>query len=93
MRLRRLDTCVGCSAELAAGTPAAWYPDERVVRCLGCADGDSAGAAPATAAGRAGESARREHERRARRRQEEVRRRHPRIGGLLLALTDEPVST
>ncbi len=41
-------------------------------------------------AGTAGASARREHERRRRRRESDVRAKHPRIGGLLLALTEPP---
>lgn len=43
--------------------------------------------------GTAGASARREHQRREQRREERVRAAHPRIGGLLLALTDAPQST
>ena len=41
----------------------------------------------------AGGSAQREYERRVQQRQERVRDRHPRIGGLLLALVDDPTST
>ena len=41
----------------------------------------------------AGGSAQREHDRRSQKRQAEVRSRHPRLGGLLLALTDDPAST
>ena len=43
---------------------------------------------PAT--GAAGASARREHDRRKARREDAVRGRHPRIGGLLLALKEPP---
>jgi hypothetical protein len=93
MRLRRAGSCAVCSVDLAVGVTAAWFPDERVVRCVGCVDADVLASAPGVRGGEAGGSARREHERRARRREEEVRRRHPRIGGLLLALTDEPSST
>lgn len=46
--------------------------------------------APASDAGTAGASARREHERRRARREQRVRERHPRIGGALLALSDAP---
>ena len=42
--------------------------------------------------GRAGASARRAHERRRTRRVQQVRARHPRIGGLLLALGAEPAA-
>jgi hypothetical protein len=41
----------------------------------------------------AGASARREHERRKARRENRIRSAHPRIGGLLLALSDDPQST
>lgn len=41
-------------------------------------------------AGKAGASARREHERRQANREKRVRSKHPRIGGLLLALGDAP---
>lgn len=44
-------------------------------------------------AGSAGASARREYERRKGKREERVREAHPRIGGLLLAVTDDPQST
>jgi Nuclease-related domain len=43
--------------------------------------------------GTAGASARREFDRRKVRRDERVRAKHPKIGGLLLALSDEPQST
>ncbi|QIG43848.1 NERD domain-containing protein [Nocardioides anomalus] len=43
--------------------------------------------------GRAGGSARREHERRRALREERVRARHPRLGGALLAMTGEPTTT
>lgn len=44
-------------------------------------------------AGTAGASARREYERRVAKRDQRVRAAHPRIGGVILALTDEPQST
>lgn len=43
--------------------------------------------------GVAGASARREHERRVARREERIRSKHPRLGGLILALSDDPQST
>jgi hypothetical protein len=54
--------------------------------------------APATAAekidmGHAGASAQREYERRRDKREASVRERHPRLGGLILALSDDPQST
>ena len=44
-------------------------------------------------ADRAGESAQREYERRRNKRESGVRARHPRLGGLILALSDEPQLT
>ncbi len=41
----------------------------------------------------AGASAQREHDRRSARREERIRSAHPRLGGLLLALSNDPVST
>lgn len=43
--------------------------------------------------GAAGSSARREYERRSAKREARIREAHPRLGGLILALTDEPHST
>lgn len=48
---------------------------------------------PAPIPGAAGASARREFERRQDRRQERIRTKHPRLGGLILALSDDPQST
>lgn len=48
---------------------------------------------PPAESGVAGASARREHERRVARRDQRVRERHPRLGGVILALTEEPSST
>lgn len=46
--------------------------------------------APRSQTSAAGASARREHERRRDRRHARVRERHPRLGGVILALSDEP---
>ncbi len=43
--------------------------------------------------GTAGASARREFERRAAKREQRIRQRHPKLGGLILALSDDPQST
>ena len=58
----------------------------------------TASAAPAAATvlpevGRAGASAQSEYERRSRRREERIRARHPKLAGLILALSDDPTST
>lgn len=97
LALRRADTCADCAVELPAGTQAAWDAAARTVRCLACtttADStptDSpipAGPTPA-----AGGSAQREYDKRSQRREAAIRSRHPRLGGLVLALTNEPAST
>lgn len=52
----------------------------------------TASAAPVDV-GTPGASARREHERRHQRREESIRTKHPRLGGLILELTDAPQTT
>ena len=49
--------------------------------------------APKVVAGTAGASAQREYERRKTKRENRIREAHPRLGGLVLALTDDPQST
>jgi hypothetical protein len=86
MALRWAGQCVDCAAPLAPGTRACWDPERRTVHCVDCS-------APSPVAAVAGGSARREYERRSQDRRDRVRARHPVLGGLLLALTDDPVST
>jgi hypothetical protein len=103
LALRRPDTCSICRQSLAVGTQAAWDAASRTVRCLACADGPHADAAahaavpepaaPVSAISGAGASAQREHDKRAGRREATIRTRHPRLGGLLLALFEDPPST
>jgi hypothetical protein len=50
-------------------------------------------AVTAPASGTAGASARREFERRKAKREERIRAKHPKLGGLILAISDEPQST
>ena len=100
MRLRYAGTCRLCAAPLAAGADAIYERESKTVRCTECPE------ATATATelepepepveievGVAGASARREHERRRARREDRIRTDHPRIGGLILAMTDDPQST
>lgn len=108
MRLRYAGTCRLCATDLPAGTRAVYERSSRSVRCLECStvattvvDDEPAGperspVPPAPlrdAGGPAGGSARREFERRRDARERRVRERHPRIGGFLLAITEEPQST
>lgn len=89
LRLRRDDRCRVCAAPLAAGVTATYERASRSVRCLTCRAEEAVVVDPGTA----GASARREHARRRDRREQRVREKHPRIGGFLLAVTDEPAST
>lgn len=105
LALRRADTCVACASALAAGTNAAWDPATKTVRCLPCqesttsaiplpvADPPPIPTARGTLTPAAGASAQLEFQRRSERRADAVRSRHPRLGGLILALTDDPAST
>ena len=91
MQLRRAGTCSGCGATLPAGTDGAWHAPTRTCWCTACCDAVSPPPTPvAVDGGTAGASARREHQRRAASRETRVRERHPRLGGLLLALAAEP---
>jgi hypothetical protein len=104
-KLRRPDECSACRTALEAGTPAMWEASRRQVICLQCHEGgpasgdgraaeaavDLAVARPRAAAG--GASAQREYDKRVGRREQQVRTQHPKLGGLLLALSKEPVST
>jgi hypothetical protein len=89
LKLRRPDRCVSCGAGLAAGAEAHWDADARTVTCLACVGGD-ADTPEELERGTPGASAAREYERRRRNREQRTRAAHPRIGGLLLALRDEP---
>lgn len=98
MRLRYAGACRLCGTRLDAGATAVYERSSKTVRCISCSEP----VAEATTAlpepipveiGDAGASAQREHDRRAARREERVRAAHPHVGGLLLALTDDPQST
>lgn len=103
LKLRRPDICAGCATDLAVGAEACWDRQARVTRCLACVKGTTAVALePGVTPERGhteiqlsapGASLEREYAKRVAARDQRVRERHPRIGGLLLALTDEPAST
>lgn len=87
MTLRRAGSCAACGAHLNAGAVGVWFPDERVVRCLGCTEvelGSEDGVAPGSsqapdrvvADAVAGGSAQREYDRRSER---ELARKQARI--------------
>lgn len=104
MRLRYAGTCRICGTPLKARTEAIYERPTKTVRCLDCAPvADVSPTGPETSQpdpeigpvdpGRAGASARREHERRRAKRESRIRAKHPRLGGLILALSDDPHST
>ncbi len=88
MRLRYAGACRLCDKPLAAGTDAVYERESKTVRCVACM---TAPLEPDT--GGAGASARREHERRKNARAHRIRTKHPKLGRLILALTDDPQST
>lgn len=88
MRLRYAGTCRVCGSALDGGTDAVYERSSKSVRCIECIPADSA-----PRAGAAGSSARREYERRRDLREQRIRESHPKLGGLILALSDDPQST
>lgn len=91
MRLRFAGTCRVCGVDLPARTSAVYERSTKTVRCLDHVE-PVAPDEPVDV-GTPGASARREFERRRARREKRVRAKHPRIGGLLHALSDEPQTT
>lgn len=95
MRLRYSGTCRVCSVELPAKAEAIYERSSKTVRCLthDTASNPSPGVSEEVNAGSPGASARREFERRKAKREERTRTKHPKLGGLILALSDDPQST
>lgn len=90
MRLRYAGTCRLCGRTLAAGSDAVYERAAKTVRCVDCATEATGWELDP---GIAGASARREYERRKDGREQRIRIKHPRLGGLILALSDDPQST
>lgn len=103
MLLRYAGTCRLCGVELTARQEAIYERASKSVRCVECpsAVGPPSVAPgleiqpepPAPESGVAGASAQREYERRKGKREERIRTKHPKIGGLILALSDDPQTT
>ena len=101
MRLRYAGRCRLCGIELPAKVEAIYERTTKTVRCLVCTTDATELVAPTTEpetneavdVGTPGASARREFERRQSRREERIRSKHPKLGGLILALSDDPQST
>ena len=106
LRLRRADTCCICRQAMAAGTEGWWDATARTVTCLPCLTAGPAVAvevtdpvvstptpAPTPApspSGSAGASAARIGQRGHDRRKSRIREAHPHLGGVILALTEDP---
>ncbi len=105
MKLRYAGVCRLCGAELAARAEAIYERSTKTVRCPDCSPASPAPpveptplvepvetAAPIDV-GTPGASARREYERRQAKRETRIREDHPKLGRLILAVTDDPQST
>lgn len=88
MRLRYAGVCRLCGLSLPAGRDAVYERGTKTVRCVECPDGE-----PLPEVDVAGGSALREYERRKAAREQRIRADHPKLGGLILALSDDPQST
>lgn len=106
MKLRYAGACRECGMPVGQGVTAVYDKAARAVICLPCAEqvhpaeATASESEPEVAAvpapvetGIASASARREFERRAVKREQRIRQRHPKLGGLILALSDDPQST
>lgn len=95
MRLRYAGACRECGVELPAKTEAIYERSTKTVRCVshGEPSEDAEVQAQLVDSGTPGGSARREYERRKAAREARIRTKHPKIGGLLLALSEDPQST
>ncbi|MEX0629304.1 MAG: nuclease-related domain-containing protein [Chloroflexota bacterium] len=93
LRLRYPGTCVRCGTSLAAGADALYDRVQKSVQCVSCPIEDGPGTATFDT-GVAGASAQREYERRVAGRETRVKGRFGRrLGGAILALSDDPQST
>ncbi len=97
LRLRYAGICNGCGKNIAKGGAALYDAPTRTVRCIACESGNSMPGGPVEAlhdAGTAGASSRREYERRKSARGTRVKNTLGNfVGGVVLAMTDEPQST
>lgn len=101
LKLRRPDRCVACDVALPVGTAAFWDADAKTVTCLECLagagvsepNGEVSGDRVVLDRGVPGASARRHYERLHAQREQRARDRFGRLGGVYLALTDDPQST
>ncbi|UDY24902.1 nuclease-related domain-containing protein [Nocardioides sp. Kera G14] len=99
MKLRYAGACRLCGTVLEAGAEAIYERATKTVRCLEClASTPAQEPEPVTPvapvdAGAPGGSARREFERRQAKRTARIREKHPKLGGFILAVSDDPQTT
>jgi hypothetical protein len=95
MRLRYAGTCRVCGLALPARAEAIYDRSTRTVRCVAPEplSTDEPPLVDRIEPGTAGASARREFERRKASREQRIRASHPKLGGFILAVTDEQQST
>jgi hypothetical protein len=109
MKLRYAGVCRVCDADLPARVEAIYERTTKTVRCLDCSPTDAASPPSSVVEVRAkraskpltdpidpgtpSASARREYDRRQTKREARIREKHPKLGGLILAVTEEPQST
>ena len=93
--LRYAATCVGCGAKLEPRTRAVWNKERGEATCERCVarEADPEPFTPVIDRGSPGASALREGLRRQERRETRTLDAHPRIGKLILALSEEPQTT
>lgn len=93
MKLRYAGSCRLCGRAHSAGAEAIYERARKAIRCVEC-DKPAVEAPPVeVVGGEAGASARREYERRRDASEQRIRGEHPKLGGLILALSDDPQST
>lgn len=93
-RVKHDGVCSRCGIPLRAGEVAVYERPTRSIRCVVCpTEAGDPTEEPAFDSGVAGASARREYERRKANRETRVKGRFGRLGGVVLALTDDPQST
>jgi Nuclease-related domain len=93
IRLRYPGRCSSCASPLPAGATVHYDAATKAMTCTACGAVGLADDGSVPVIGTAGASARRIHERRSQGREDRIRAAHPRIGGLILALIDDPQST
>ena len=93
--MRYAGACRVCGSELPAKAEAIYERSSKTVRCVvhDVHVDDSNEVVEPVDPGVPGASARREFQRRRARRDERTRAKHPKLGGIILALGDEPQST